>query len=87
MSDMSLLGDYTIAVVTVDGIQYQIDWMGASEDAEGRRGDYSADIFTMDGEYVDTVDTTRSEGYQTKDEVIADALEALNHRAGKAVTK
>lgn len=87
MSDMSNFGDYTIAVVTVGGVQYQIDWMGASEDAEGRRGDYSADIFTMDGEYVDTVDTTRSEGYQTKDEVIADALEALNHRAGKAVTK
>lgn len=87
MSDMSNLGDYTIAVVTVGGVQYQIDWMGASEDAEGRRGDYSADIFTMDGEYVDTVDTTRSEGYQTKDEVIADAQEALNHRAGKAVTK
>ena len=87
MSDTSNLGDYTIAVVTVDGIQYQIDWMGASEDAEGRRGDYSADIFTMDGEYVDTVDTTRLEGYQSKDEVIADALEALNHRAGKAVTK
>ena len=87
MCDMSNLGDYTIAVVTVDGVQYQIDWMGASEDAEGRRGDYSADIFTMDGEFVNTVDTTRSEGYQTKDEVIADALEALNHRAGKAVTK
>lgn len=87
MSDMSNLGDYTIAVVTVGGVQYQIDWMGASEDAEGRRGDYSADIFTMDGEYVDTVDTTRSEGYQTKGEVIADVLEALNHRAGKAVTK
>jgi len=87
MSDTRNLGDYTIAVVTVGGIQYQIDWMGASEDAEGRRGDYSADIFTMDGEYVDTVDTTRLEGYQTADEVIADALEALNHRAGKAVTK
>lgn len=87
MSDMSNLGDYTIAVVTVDGIQYQIDWMGASEDAEGRRGDYSADIFTLDGEYVDTVDTTRLEGYQSKDEVIADALEALTRSAGKAVTK
>lgn len=87
MSDMSNLGDYTIAVVTVGGIQYQIDWMGASEDAEGRRGDYSADIFTMDGEYVDTVDTTRLEGYQTADEVIADAQEAISRHASKAATK
>ena len=87
MSDMSNLGDYTIAVVTVGGVQYQIDWTGASEDAEGRRGDYSADIFTMDGKFVDTVDTTRLEGHQSKDEVIADALEAISRRAGKAVTK
>lgn len=87
MSDMNNLGDYTIAAVTAGGVQYQIDWMGASEDAEGRRGDYGADIFTLDGEFVDTVDTTKAEGYQTKDEVIADALEALNHRASKAVTK
>lgn len=84
---MSGIGDYTIAVVTVDGVQYQIDWMGASEDAEGRRGDYGADIFTMDGEFVNTVDTTKLEGYQTKDEVIADALEAISRHASKAVTK
>lgn len=87
MSGMSDLGDYTIAVVTVGGVQYQIDWMGASEDAEGRRGDYGADIFTLDGEFVDTVDTTRLEGYQTKDEVIADALEAISRHASKAATK
>ena len=87
MSDTSNLGDYTIAAVTVGGGQYQIDWMGASEDAEGRRGDYGADIFTLDGEFVDTVDTTRVEGYQTADEVIADALEAISRHAGKAVTK
>lgn len=87
MSDTRNLGDYTIAVVTVGGIQYQIDWMGASEDAEGRRGDYDAGIFTLDGEFVDTVDTTRLEGYQTKDEVIADALEAISRHASRAATK
>ena len=86
MSDMSSLGDYTIAVVTVDGIQYQIDWMGASQDAGGQRGIYAADIFTMDGKFVDTVDTTRLEGYQTTDEVIADALAALRRRLVEAVT-
>ncbi len=87
MSDMSNLCDYMIAVVTVGGVQYQIDWMGASEDAEGRRGDYGADIFTLDGEFVDTVDTTRLAGYQTADEVIADALEAISRHASKAATK
>lgn len=76
MNDMSDLGGDTIAVVTVDGNQYEIDWPRDVED-ESQRSPWLAAIYTPDGELVDYVESDAPGGFRHETDVITAAMERL----------
>ena len=78
MNDMSDLGGDTIAVVTVDGNQYEIDWPWCVEDECGERDrdpDLAA-IYDADGELVDYIDAPPG-GFACEVDVITAAMTML----------
>lgn len=79
MNDMSDLGGDTIAVVTVDGNQYEIDWPWCVEDECGERDrdpDLAA-IYDADGELVDYIEPGEPDGFRYETDVIIAAMAML----------
>ena len=78
MNDMSDLGGDTIAIVAVDGNQYEIDWPWCVEDECGERDrdpDLAA-IYDADGELVDYIDAPAG-GFVCETDVITAAMAML----------
>lgn len=84
MNDMSDLGGDTIAVVTVDGNQYEIDWPWCVEDECGERDrdpDLAA-IYDADGELVDYIEPGEPDGFRYEADVIIAAMAMLAPEEG-----
>lgn len=68
------MNEATIGRFTWDGIEYEIDWPFELDD-ESTRSDYG--VIYRDGEQVGEVCVKFGEAFETKDDVIDAAIEAI----------